>query len=110
DAGLAIGGWQRHAKAAAAAAFAAHADLALHQRHQPAHDHQTDARALDAAALHAQPVEGLEEVGLLLGRHADAGVFHLNDDLLFLLPAAQLHLAALAVVLDRVAQQVDQDL
>ena len=94
---------------------AVHADLAAHQLHQLVDDAQAKAGALDVAVLLlVHPAEGVEDVGDVLLLHPHAGVLHGVPDPH---PVDPLALAAdgegdraLAGILDRVVQQVDQDL
>ena len=56
------------------------------------------------------PLEGLEELGRILGAHPDAVVADVDDDLLALQAGVDRGMAVRAVVLAGIAQQVDDDL
>ena len=105
-------GGQADAKAAAHALLAAHFELAAHRLNQAMRDHQADAGAVDRSGFGAEPVEGLEQVRELLGRHAETGVAHLDFDARGVGrgPPADNDRAAAPLVLDGVADQVDQHL
>jgi hypothetical protein len=87
-----------------------------------ARDRQADARTFDACALHAEPIEGLEQVRELIGPHATAGVAHAQAHRLCACPLAGCvgcagrcsrldhDLPAAPVVFDRARQQVQQHL
>ncbi len=96
---------------AAFARRALHADAALHQVHQPAAQGQADAGAFDIGVRRVQALEGLEQAVLLGSAEAGATVSHLDAHAVPRLTApGDLHLAAQAVVLDGVGQQVEQHL
>jgi hypothetical protein len=81
-----------------------------HGLHQAAGDGQADAGARHAGAGLVQAVEGLEHMGLLGQADAQAGVGHRQRPVPGLGRHLDAHPPALAVVLDGVAQQVDQHL
>ena len=89
---------------------AVHADLAAHGLHQAAAERQADAGALDARALGAQALEGLEQAVLILVAQALAFIAHAQPDAVVGLAALQHHCAAGPVVLDRIADQVQEHL
>jgi len=82
-----------------------------HQVHQALRHHQADAGALFGTALLSEPVERLEQLGLLRGREPRAGVAHADADRLGCGERAlHRHVAARLVVFDGVEQQVDEHL
>ena len=84
---------------------------AAHQFGQAAADGQPDAGALGAAALAAQPVEGLEQLGQLRGAQPQAGVGDADlQHARTVAAAVDRHGAAVDVVFHRVGQQVGQHL
>lgn len=63
------------------ARFALYLDLATHEFHQPLADGESESRApVTAGGRGVGLGERLEELLLLLGRHADAGVLDLEVD------------------------------
>ena len=102
---------QAKGEGGAFALAAGDAHLAAHQFDQTLADDQADAGALGHAGVAAEAVEGGEQFGQLQLAHADAVVLHLEQQHAGRVGAdAQLDPAAAAVVLDGVAQQVDQHL
>jgi len=86
-------------------------DAATHQLDQPLADHQADAGAGLAARLLAEAVEGLEQLCDLGGRQPLAGVMDTHAQASTRgRRAAHVNAAGAAVVFDRVAQEVQQDL
>ncbi len=110
-------GLQRHLDPAggALARLAVHPDATAHQRDQPARDGQAQAgTAVLAAGGGVGLLERLEDARELLGRHADAGVLHLEAQPQALglgrqRPHAQCDVARIGE-LDRVAGKVQQHL
>ena len=107
-----VGHVQSHREAAAAAGLAVDVDAAAHRLDDLARNHQADARALDALALAAEPVEWLEQLADLLHRQADAGVVHLDAHASFCQVGLQfeVHRTVRAVVLERIRGQVHHHL
>lgn len=112
---------QFHREGGALSVFGFHAYGAVHAVHDVADDGQAEAGSLDAAVdLQVTAAEGLEQVAAVLLGNAAAGVpdgqFQAKDfiflfrrrDLVF--PAGQDRHLALVGILDRVADQVQQDL
>src|SRR5699024_1224661 len=67
-------GWQADDEGRSFAGHAARLQRPAHQLGQALADHEPDAGALLLRALAPEPVERLEQLAHLLGRHADAGV------------------------------------
>ena len=88
-----------------------HADATPHQFHQALAQCQADAGALDHPGLLAQTLKGLEDMAELLGTQATTTVFNADADAA--LPGVfkvHPHRATFAVVLDGIAEDVDEDL
>ena len=96
---------------AALANGAVHAHAAAHQLHQLFGHHQPNASAGLRAAFLPKPVERLKQLPDFLRRQAVASVFNANAQALGVVGVEHhLHATAYGVVLDGVAQQVDQRL
>ena len=84
---------------------------AAHRLRQPLGQHQADAGALDLGVLGAEAVELGEQPRQLVGGDARTGVGDRNADAAVVAGvAAESDAPAVAVVLDRVGRQVQQDL
>ena len=85
-------------------------DHASQHLHQPLRDRQPQARSSEAARRRGVRLrEGLEEMRLLFGGHADPGVRHRERQSAALHPDRQPHSSALGE-LQRVTEQVEEDL
>src|SRR5215831_13668990 len=72
---------QAHSEHRALTRLARHRDVAAHHLAKPPTDHEAEARAaILARRLRGCLGELLEQLGHLLGRHADAGVGHRDGD------------------------------
>ena len=105
-----VGTLEVEGRESALADLALDVQLALHQLGEAAREHEPDAGALDRGAFGAEPVERLEQPGELLRAHADSGVLDEEPAALLVDLPAHPHAAARPVVLDRVAEEVDEDL